>query len=46
MNREHWLKVRLTDDELAKLKAYATRKGWNMSQAVREWLRRLPCPHG
>jgi hypothetical protein len=42
VERTDWLKVRLTADELAKLKAYATSKGWNMSQAVREWIRRLP----
>ena len=42
MDRSEWLKVRLTPIELEKLKAHATSKGWNMSQAVREWIRRLP----
>lgn len=46
MDRKEWLKVRLTAEELAKLKAYATSKGWNMSQAAREWIRRLPDPRG
>jgi hypothetical protein len=42
LDRTEWLKVRLTATELEKLKAYAIGKGWNMSQAVREWIRRLP----
>jgi hypothetical protein len=46
MDRTEWLKVRLTATELEKLKAYATSKGWNMSQTVREWIRRLPGPRG
>ncbi len=42
MERTEWFKVRLTATELTKLNTYATGKGWNMSQAVREWIRRLP----
>ena len=42
MERTDWFKVRLTATELKKLNTYATGKGWNMSQAVRDWIRRLP----
>jgi hypothetical protein len=40
--REHWLKVRLSDDERSKLQSYADSKGWTMSQVVREYIRKLP----
>jgi hypothetical protein len=42
MDRTEWLKVRLSTAELEKLRQHATGKGWNLSQAVREWIRCLP----
>ena len=44
MERDKWLKVRLSVEELSKLKAHAGSRGWDMSLAVREWIRQLPRP--
>ncbi|BAY44499.1 hypothetical protein SAMD00079811_20990 [Scytonema sp. HK-05] len=41
--RDRWLKVLLTEQELKKLEAYAESQGWNKSQALREWIKGLPC---
>jgi len=41
--RDRWLKVLLTQQELDKLEAYAESQGWNKSQALREWIKQLPC---
>lgn len=40
MSKDKWLKIRLSDDELDKLKRYSKSEGWNMSQAVRELIKK------
>ena len=45
MKRDKWLKVRLSVEELERLKAHAESRGWDMSLAVREWIRKLPRPN-
>jgi predicted DNA-binding protein len=44
MAKDKWLKVRLSDEEMDKLQAYAKQKGWSMSLVVREYIKRLPKP--
>ena len=41
MKRDKWLKVKVSKEELEKLKKYAHREGWTMSQAVREFIKKL-----
>ncbi|MGB3670832.1 MAG: hypothetical protein WA783_14475 [Phormidesmis sp.] len=40
MTKDKWLKVRLSDEEFNKLKKYSESEGWNMSQAVRELIKK------
>ena len=40
MAKGRWLKVRLSDEESEKLKKYAESEGWNLSQAVRELIKK------
>ncbi|MBO3463659.1 hypothetical protein G7B40_018790 [Aetokthonos hydrillicola Thurmond2011] len=42
-HRDKWLNVQLTEDEMKKLTDYASKEGWTKSQAVREWIKNLPC---
>ena len=42
-HRDRWFKVLLTEQELEKLESYAEKQGWNKSQAIREWIKELPC---
>lgn len=42
MERSKWLKFRVSESELEKVRAYAASKGWTQAQAVREWIKRLP----
>lgn len=42
MERTELLKVKLSSPEMARLKAYALSRGWNMSQAVRDYIYSLP----
>jgi hypothetical protein len=44
MVKGKWLKVRLSDEEFAKLKAHSGLKGWSMSLVIREYIKRLPSP--
>lgn len=41
--RDKWVKVLLTEQELTKLEKYAAHEGWTKSQAIREWIKGLPC---
>ncbi|KAF3885153.1 MULTISPECIES: hypothetical protein [Nostocales] len=43
VHRDKWVKVLLTELELTKLEKYAEAQGWNKSQAIREWMKALPC---
>lgn len=42
MSREKSLRIRVTNEEFDKLKAYADSKGVAMSHIIREYIRRLP----
>lgn len=42
-HRDKWVKILLTEQELTKLEMYAEHQGWNKSQAIREWIKGLPC---
>jgi hypothetical protein len=44
MNKEKMLRVRLSDEDFARLEAYARSKDWAMSQVIREYIKRLPKP--
>ncbi|MEC4819212.1 MAG: hypothetical protein SAK29_38960 [Scytonema sp. PMC 1069.18] len=44
--REKWLKVQLTEEEMQKLENYALKEGWTKSQAVREWIKKIPLTEG
>jgi predicted DNA-binding protein len=44
MSKEKMLRVRLSDEDFARLEAYAKSKDWAMSQVVREYIKRLPKP--
>jgi hypothetical protein len=46
MARTNTLPIRLTDLELAKLKAEAERQDISMSEVVRAWINALPEPDG
>jgi len=39
MPRDKWLTVKLSEEEVALLKKCATKRGWNVSQLIREWIR-------
>lgn len=42
MARTETLQVRLSADEMAKLRAAAAARGWTMAQVLRELIRQLP----
>jgi predicted DNA-binding protein len=46
MSRDEQLKVRLTKEEMERLEAYADRKGYSKSEIIRDYIKRLPKPHG
>lgn len=42
MERTEWVRVRLSTEELERLKGYAVANGWTMSQVIRSWVCQLP----
>lgn len=42
MARTETLQVRLAPEELVKLRAVATARGWTMAQVLRDLIRQLP----
>jgi hypothetical protein len=44
-NKDEKLQIRLTKTELEKLRRYADMRGLSSSEAVRNWIRRLPNEH-
>jgi predicted DNA-binding protein len=43
-NRENLVRVRMSDHEVTKLKAFAKKRGATISHILREYVRRLPNP--
>jgi predicted DNA-binding protein len=44
MLKEKRLEIRLSDDDFARLEAYANHKDVSMAQVLREYIKRLPKP--
>jgi hypothetical protein len=44
MTKEKRLQIRLSDQDYAKLEAYAQQKDVSMAQILREYIKRLPKP--
>lgn len=40
--RDKQLKVRLTEEEMKRLEAYAQSKGYSKSEVIRDYIKRLP----
>ncbi|MGH2413839.1 MAG: ribbon-helix-helix protein, CopG family [Microcystaceae cyanobacterium] len=44
MTKEKRLQIRLSDEDYAKLEAYAQQKDVSMAQVLRDYIKRLPKP--
>ncbi|NJK48424.1 ribbon-helix-helix protein, CopG family [Candidatus Gracilibacteria bacterium] len=44
MTKDEVLKIRLSSEDLERLKAYAKQKDVSMAQVLREYIKRLPKP--
>jgi predicted DNA binding CopG/RHH family protein len=42
MARDKSIKIRLTEDELERIQAYAESKGFSVSEVIRDYIKRLP----